>query len=68
MMKTIATAWNKLNVDHICAFKTLFVTISLGGSEDYLVSDRLFTLIGDSMVSFRKNLIESEFLSLFQLW
>ena len=60
MMKTIATAWNKLNVDHTRAFKTLSVTNSLGGSEDYLVSDRLFKLIGDSMVFFRKKLIESE--------
>ena len=36
------------------------MTSSLDGSEDYLVSDRLFKLIGDSMVSFRKKLIESE--------
>ena len=60
MMKIIATAWNKLNVDHTRAFKTLSVTNSLDGSEDYLVSDRLFKLIGDSMVFFRKKLIESE--------
>ena len=33
-MKIIATAWNKLNVDHTRAFKTLFVTNSLAGSED----------------------------------
>ena len=60
MMKMTATAWNKLNVDHTRAFKTLSVTNSLDGSEDYLVSDRLFKLIGDSMVFFRKKLIESE--------
>ena len=60
MTKMIATAWNKLNVDHTRAFKTFFVTNSLDGSEDYLVSDRLFKLIGDSMVFFRKKLIESE--------
>ena len=59
-MKMIATASNKLNVVHIRAFKTLFVTKSLDGSEDYLVSDRLFKLIGDSMVSFWKKLIKSE--------
>ena len=51
---------DKLNVDHTRAFKTLSVTNSLDGSEDYLVSDRLFKLIGDSMVFFRKKLIESE--------
>ena len=60
MMKMIVTAWNKLNVDHTRPFKTLFATNSLDGSEDYLVSDRLFKLIGDSIVSFRKRLIESE--------
>ena len=60
MMKMIVTVWNKLNVDHTRPFKTLFATNSLDGSEDYLVSDRLFKLIGDSMVSFRKRLIESE--------
>ena len=59
MMKMIATAWNKLNVDYIRAFKTLFVTNSLDGSKDYLVSDRLFKLNGDSMVSFQKKFIES---------
>ena len=58
VMKMIATAWNKLNVDHTRSFKTLFVTNSLEGSEDYLVSYRLFKLIGDSMVSFQKKLIE----------
>ena len=60
MMEMIATAWNKINVDHTRAFKILFVTNSLDGSEDYLVSDRLFKLSGDSMVSFQKKLIESE--------
>ena len=63
MINMIATAWNKLNGDHIHAFKTLFVINSLDGSEDYLVSDRLFKLIGINnyrAVSFRKNLIEPE--------
>ena len=60
MMKMIATVWNKLNVVHIRAFKTLLVTNNLNGSEDYLVSDRLFKLIGDSMVCFREKLIKSE--------
>ena len=60
MMKMIATAWTKLNVDHTRAFKTLFATNSLDVSKDYLVSDRLLKLIGDSMVSFQKNLSESE--------
>lgn len=36
------------------------MTSSFGGSEDYLVSNILFKLIGDSAVSFRKTLNESE--------
>ena len=60
MMKMIFAVWNKLNVDHTRVFKTSFVTNSLDGTKDYLVSDRLFKFIGDSMVSFQKNLIESE--------
>ena len=35
MMIMIATAWVKLNVNH--TYKSLFVTNSLDGSEDYLV-------------------------------
>ena len=60
MIKMIATAWNKLNVDQTRTFKTPFVTYSLDGSKDYLVSGRLFKLVGDSMVSFLKKLIEIE--------
>ena len=37
MMIMIATAWVKLNVNHTGAYKSLFVTNSLDGSEDYLV-------------------------------
>ena len=32
------------------------MTNALDGSEDYLVSDKLFALIGDEMVDFRKEL------------
>ena len=60
MMRMIAMAWGKLDVDHTRAFKSLFVTNSLDGFDDYLASDRPFKLISDSMVSFRKMLIESE--------
>ena len=60
MMRMIATAWGKLNVDHIDAFKSLFVANSFDGSKHYLVFNRLFTLLGDRMVSFQKTVIESE--------
>ena len=36
---------------------SLFVTNTLDGSEVYLVSDRLFALIGNEMADFRKELL-----------
>ena len=56
----IATAWGKLNVNHACPFKLLFMANSLDGSENYLVSDRLLKLFGESMVSYREELSDSE--------
>ena len=46
-----------LKIDTKREFKSLFVTNALDGSEDYLVSDKLFALIGDEMVDFRKELM-----------
>ena len=60
MKKMITTAWGKLNINHTCAFKLLFVTNSLDGPENYLVSDRLLKLIGESMASYREELSDSE--------
>ena len=53
------------NVDFSKAFKatiyyTIFVTNSLDGSEEYLVSDKLFQLVGDKMVEYRKELMKSK--------
>ena len=47
-------AWKTLKIDTKRKFKSLFVTNTLDGSEDYLVSDKLFALIRDEMVNFRK--------------
>ena len=41
-------------------FKKLFVTNKLDGSEDYLVSDKLFSLIGNEMKDFRDSLLKSD--------
>ena len=49
----------KVDVSFIEVFKELFVTNKLDGSEDYLVSDKLFALIGNEMKEFRKKLMES---------
>ena len=60
MMEMLLSVWSKIEVDTKAAFKSLFVTTALDGSEDYLVSDRLFRLVGEDMKLFRDGLIQSE--------
>ena len=60
MMEMLLSAWSKIEVDTKAAFKSLFVTTALDGSEDYLVSDRLFSLVGKDMKLFKDGLMQSE--------
>ena len=57
MMSMLFQAWETLEIDTKRKFKSLFVTNALDGSEDYLVSNKLFVLIGNEMVDFRKELM-----------
>ena len=59
MMSMLLKAWESLQIDIKREFKSLFVTNSLDGSEDYLVSNKLFSLIGEEMKTFRKELMSS---------
>ena len=61
MMSMLLKAWESLQIDIKREFKSLFVTNSLDGSEDYLVSNKLFSLIGEEMKTFRKELMSSKF-------
>ena len=54
MMCMLLQAWETLEIDTKTEFKSLFMINALDESEDYLVSDKLFALIGDEMVDFRK--------------
>ena len=45
MMCMVLEAWETLEIDTQREFKSLFMTNALDGSEDYLVLDKLFTLI-----------------------
>ena len=54
IMSMLLQACETLEIDVKREFKSLFVINALGGLEDYLVSDKLFALIGDEMVDFRK--------------
>ena len=59
MVKMTVKAAKKIDGNFSEVFKQLFVTNDLNGSEDYLVSDKLFNLIGEEMKDFRKTLLDS---------
>ena len=61
MMYVLLQAWKTLEFDTKGEFKSLFVTKALDGSEDYLVSNKLFALIGDGMIDFRKEMMSQNF-------
>ena len=54
MINMAVKASRKVEVSFTEVFKKLFVTNKLDGSVDYLVSDKLFALIGNEMKDFRK--------------
>ena len=57
MISMLLQTWETLEIDTKREFKSLFVINASDESEDYLVSDKLFGLIGDELVDFRKELI-----------
>ena len=59
MINMAVKASRKVDVSFTEVFKELFVTNKLHGCEEYLVSDKLFALIGNEMKEIRKKLIES---------
>jgi hypothetical protein len=58
MMKMLVDAWDSLHVDVSHALKENFITNALDGSEDILVSDRLFQFVGKDVVEFRKEMLQ----------
>ena len=60
MINMLCAAWKETNVDFIAVFKKLFGTNKFDGSEDFLVFDKLFSLIGDDMLEFRRQLLNFE--------
>ena len=55
----LLSAWKDVPNNFAEVFKKHFVTNALDGSEDHLVSDKLFALTGSDMQKFRKELTES---------
>ena len=54
------SSWDAITTDLSQVLKKLFVNNKLDGSEDYLVSDKLFSIIGREMKDFRDTLIKSD--------
>ena len=52
MIQMLLGDQKETDVDFNAVFKGLFVTNVFDGSEDFLVSDKLFSLIGDDMLEY----------------
>lgn len=59
LMPKFCDAWASLEIDTPNTLKSNFVLNALDSSEDYLVSEKLYELVGAKMVEFRKNLVKS---------
>ena len=59
MVNMLMSSWKKVETDFAAVFKKLFVTNALDGTEDHLVSDKLFALIGSTMKNIRREILES---------
>ena len=57
MMRVFVNSNKDVKIDFKSAFKSVWVTNGLDGSEDYLVSDKIFGLVGESLTSFGTEMI-----------
>ena len=57
LMAMATDAFKNISVDNVNAFKNLFFTNALDGSEDYKVSDKIWKLVGNEMKIFRDKLM-----------
>ena len=60
MIAMFMGAQDEINVDFPRAYKSLFITNALDGSEDHLISDKLFELVGVKIKKFREKLMMEE--------
>ena len=56
IMSLLVESEKAIALDTNATIKSVWVTYSLDGSEDYLVSNKLFGLFGDSMRQFREEM------------
>ena len=60
MIKMLMSLWDAITTDFSQVFKKPFVNNKIDGSEDYLVSDKLFSITGSKMNDFRDTLIKPD--------
>ena len=49
MMRMLIESLQNINADIPARYKALWLTSALNGSEDYLVSDKIMSLVGDDL-------------------
>ena len=59
MMKMLVESVQSIDVDIPARYKALWLTSALDGSEDYLVSERIMSLVGEELKAFRTELMQT---------
>ena len=60
MMRTLVESSKSLEIDTESRFKALWVTNTLDGTKDYLVSERVMLLVGNKMKVSRNDLMKKK--------
>ena len=58
MMTMLTSSWDALKVDPVLALKNNCILNKLDGTEDYLVYNRLFEIVGRQMIEFRAEMLK----------
>ena len=58
IMRMLVESFDSLEIDVVNRFKALWATNALDGSEDYLVWERIITLVGDQLKEFPDKLMK----------
>lgn len=59
-MEMLIESLEIVSIDSVKTFKSLFFTNALNGTEDYLVSDKIYCLVGQKLVEFRTQLMAEQ--------
>ena len=59
MMRMLVESLQSIDVDVQGRYKSLWLTCALDGSEDYLVSEKLMSMVGEDLKKFRAELMKS---------